>query len=92
MLGGLVTPADSMNARLSMGLTIASKLERECLGGCGVVVAQWSEHWRLKPEALGSIPGGCLDVFSSSKLSDVCLLYTSPSPRDATLSRMPSSA
>ena len=26
------------------------------------------------------------------KLSDDCLLYTSPSPRDATLSRMPSSA
>ena len=25
-------------------------------------------------------------------LFDVCLLYTSPSPRDATLSRMPSSA
>ena len=24
--------------------------------------------------------------------TDVCLLYTSPSPRDATLSRMPSSA
>ena len=38
---------------------------------CGVVVAQWSEHWRLKPGALGSIPGGCPDVFSSSKLSDV---------------------
>ena len=28
-----------------------------------------------------------LDAYSS-----VCLLYTSPSPRDATLSRMPSSA
>ena len=53
---------------MSMGLSIASKLEGECLG---VVVAQWSEHWRLKPEALGSIPGGCPDVFSSSKLSDV---------------------
>ena len=26
------------------------------------------------------------------KLSKACLLYTSPSPRDATLSRMPSSA
>ena len=26
------------------------------------------------------------------KLDDICLLYTSPSPRDATLSRMPSSA
>ena len=50
---------------------IASKLERECLGGCGVAVAQWSEHWRLKPGALGSIPGGCPNVFSSSMLSDV---------------------
>ena len=27
-----------------------------------------------------------------NELSIVCLLYTSPSPRDATLSRMPSSA
>ena len=27
-----------------------------------------------------------------STISYVCLLYTSPSPRDATLSRMPSSA
>ena len=26
------------------------------------------------------------------KLKNICLLYTSPSPRDATLSRMPSSA
>ena len=25
-------------------------------------------------------------------VNDICLLYTSPSPRDATLSRMPSSA
>ena len=71
VLGGLVTPADSMTASLGMGLSIASKLEGECLGGCGVVMAQWSEHWRLKPEALGLIPGGCPDVFSSSKLSDV---------------------
>ena len=35
-------------------------------GGRGSV-----EHWRLKPGALGSIPGGCPNVFSSSKLSDV---------------------
>ena len=27
-----------------------------------------------------------------NKISEYCLLYTSPSPRDATLSRMPSSA
>ena len=29
---------------------------------------------------------------SDRPLSEDCLLYTSPSPRDATLSRMPSSA
>ena len=28
----------------------------------------------------------------SITLDEICLLYTSPSPRDATLSRMPSSA
>ena len=71
MLGSLVTPADYNNASLGMGLSITSKVEGECLGGCGVVVAQWSEYWRLKPGALGSIPGGYPDVFSSSKLSDV---------------------
>ena len=32
-------------------------------------------------------------VFSTqTKTTNPCLLYTSPSPRDATLSRMPSSA
>ena len=31
-------------------------------------------------------------AFSKGKMSENCLLYTSPSPRDATLSRMPSSA
>ena len=29
---------------------------------------------------------------SGTNLGETCLLYTSPSPRDATLSRMPSSA
>ena len=33
-----------------------------------------------------------MDSGSARVLSGVCLLYTSPSPRDATLSRMPSSA
>ena len=32
------------------------------------------------------------DDISIEDLRDICLLYTSPSPRDATLSRMPSSA
>ena len=32
------------------------------------------------------------EVGSTSVLSTICLLYTSPSPRDGILSRMPSSA
>ena len=39
--------------------------------------------------------GACAGDFSESELLEAtkgCLLYTSPSPRDATLSRMPSSA
>ena len=31
-------------------------------------------------------------VGDATRMFNVCLLYTSPSPRDATLSRMPSSA
>ena len=34
----------------------------------------------------------CYDGFEPSGRMHICLLYTSPSPRDATLSRMPSSA
>ena len=37
------------------------------------------------------LPEATSQSFASGRL-DTCLLYTSPSPRDATLSRMPSSA
>ena len=33
-----------------------------------------------------------LDMLSQEQLNSLCLLYTSPSPRDRTRSRMPSSA
>ena len=33
-----------------------------------------------------------LNFYTETALIIICLLYTSPSPRDATLSRMPSSA
>ena len=39
-----------------------------------------------------SLPNLILDKKVLSELIQSCLLYTSPSPRDATLSRMPSSA
>ena len=41
---------------------------------------------RLDPSDVGRVIG------RSGRTVNACLLYTSPSPRDATLSRMPSSA
>ena len=46
--------------------------------GQGVVVGKWSE------------PG--VEIPGNGTLVVICLLYTSPSPRDGLLSRMPSSA
>ena len=43
----------------------------------------------------GTTGGSLLPIITGlifDKLQSYCLLYTSPSPRDATLSRMPSSA
>ena len=55
----------------------------------------WNEDWSSN----GIFFDGTFSNFSSmygpqieSNLFKSCLLYTSPSPRDATLSRMPSSA
>ena len=46
------------------------------------------------PPTSGTALIGGHDIFQDSIIAKqkICLLYTSPSPRDATLSRMPSSA
>ena len=54
-----------------------------------------SEKWKAKGVVFGSLDqllADHEDIIRKHMLSMVCLLYTSPSPRDATLSRMPSSA
>ena len=43
------------------------------------------------PIPMCGVPVGAIEGYLE-RLVDACLLYTSPSPRDATLSRMPSSA
>ena len=49
---------------------------------------------KIKPtDILFACTGTIGETFPTEKIkSSICLLYTSPSPRDATLSRMPSSA
>ena len=49
---------------------------------------------RNDPQQIGRVRVRCLGYHTEDviALPTACLLYTSPSPRDATLSRMPSSA
>ena len=73
------------------GLTLRVYIDRESDNGIsGIVVDDCASVSRQVGAALDVedlIAGEyCLEV------SSPCLLYTSPSPRDATLSRMPSSA
>ena len=50
-----------------------------------VQVPQWTDDWAV---CAVDIPDAACHWY----VAEACLLYTSPSPRDATLSRMPSSA
>ena len=57
----------------------------------GTFVGQFTAHDPDHPSTLSyRIDNAYVDKYSLRL--DTCLLYTSPSPRDATLSRMPSSA
>ena len=52
------------------------------------------EHWPVATDTVHFVGEVVAVVLADSRYeaADACLLYTSPSPRDATLSRMPSSA
>ena len=52
-----------------------------------------SRGW-LKPDQVGELTAAIAEMFNdrNSNIDRSCLLYTSPSPRDRTRSRMPSSA
>src|SRR5665811_1566902 len=77
-----------------LGLACALLQRGPSLGGAGrvrplVVASAWVAQEALRDTTpFGGFPWGRL-AFSQA---DSCLLYTSPSPRDRTRSRMPSSA
>ena len=63
-----------------------------------LVVKKYGKSLENRLNGMGVIPSyrswcesDCFVIIAAGKYQD-CLLYTSPSPRDATLSRMPSSA
>ena len=59
----------------------------------GSMITMAVGNWKIwGPEAIRLVAFGIVGVTLSSLLLYFCLLYTSPSPRDGLLSRMPSSA
>ena len=54
--------------------------------------AAWSRCGTLRPANGDAWGADGVTRFAIADGVGICLLYTSPSPRDATLSRMPSSA
>ena len=75
-----------MRAMIQGGITIgfdantATQIVNNTVKGAAELLIQRKEHPEFEIDKV-TTPRGC-----------TCLLYTSPSPRDATLSRMPSSA
>ena len=51
-----------------------------------------AQGWRQRPEVERQTRAAAEQIVFRDYLQSVCLLYTSPSPRDRTRSRMPSSA
>ena len=47
------------------------------------------EEHKMEPHPEG---GHYVEIFRNDDVTHICLLYTSPSPRDLSTSRMPSSA
>ena len=77
-------------------VVIGSKEELNMLAGSGAVLDERYLDKRDDSDlhrALAEVPGLYIREEDGYGLRpNICLLYTSPSPRDATLSRMPSSA
>ena len=79
--GVVVSAGSSERAQSLMGKTVAT------LGG-----AMYAQYRVTRVDQCLVLPEGTTAVEGASCFVNPCLLYTSPSPRDGLLSRMPSSA
>ena len=88
------TPDQPLSRKISFSLGISEKDEYE--GGELMTKMNTNENsYKLDKGELFLFPSWMLHKVTpvtKGKRRVICLLYTSPSPRDATLSRMPSSA
>ena len=72
--------------------------ENEMAQSCGASGEEFVRYWlhhafvRIDQEKMAKSLGNAFAIEDVLEEVEACLLYTSPSPRDATLSRMPSSA
>ena len=81
---------DPARAETLGGLVVAPERQRTILESLGFTV---TDDWNVTPPTWRRDVDGPADLVEEViRIEGICLLYTSPSPRDATLSRMPSSA
>ena len=71
---------------------LRQSIVQEVSQGNNFIILDFSGVNFMDSSGLGSIIGGLRRVRSNQGDLFFCLLYTSPSPRDGLLSRMPSSA
>ena len=85
-IGAMVEPVEAASAR--GGASDDFSIESISLGNQTVMPSQWTNPDGMTLDYV--IAGESIEI--SVEVSRGCLLYTSPSPRDLSTSRMPSSA
>ena len=89
-INGVTTICDGASTMLEGDFGFATYAWSDNSNGQGITVSAAGTYTLTVTDATGCT--GSAEVMVNTNVAPTCLLYTSPSPRDATLSRMPSSA
>ena len=90
----IVITGPTASGKSSLALALAKKWHGEIICADSRTVYRGMDIGTAKPsrQDRDQVPHHLLDVVEPGETFTACLLYTSPSPRDRTRSRMPSSA